>query len=277
MNKIHQWLTMNKLTLNVSKTSCLFFPASRNLHPSWEPHIYLGQCRLNFPPVVKYLGIYLDNKLKFKHHIFTLASKLRHWIGIFRKISHLMTINAKYTLYYAMFYPNVLYGIELYGSTSKALTDVIQVIQNKAIKALFGYPRLFNTQKLYHELHLSKITPLFKIRTTMLIWNLLNTCHNLHVHYTLTQVCTLMSHPYPTRDKLKFKLDFQKVSFTSSFSFKLLLLWNALPANLKSITSHTRMKDAILEYYSEGRCSGLPGWSTPCNYVKLLYINSPDC
>jgi len=43
------------------------------------------QTKIELVHIVKYLGIYLDNKLQFKHHIGMLETKLSRLLGILYK------------------------------------------------------------------------------------------------------------------------------------------------------------------------------------------------
>src|SRR5829696_8246861 len=105
---------MNKLSLNFEKTYGMFFCANRkgNL-VNFKPDIKFNDQQLIITDQFKYLGVIIDSKLSFKNHIYYLIDKLRKWITIFRKISPLLSFNAQKLLYYSMFYPNLLYGIEM--------------------------------------------------------------------------------------------------------------------------------------------------------------------
>ena len=72
--KLYDWLTANKLTLNVKKTNFVIFsPAQRKLTHLPKIKIFDNEqntsVALECKEFVKYLGILIDNNLSWKHHI----------------------------------------------------------------------------------------------------------------------------------------------------------------------------------------------------------------
>jgi hypothetical protein len=242
MNDVIHWLNMNKLSLNSDKTFGIFFNANKKSNRNivnnfYHPQISLQNSQLKFVDHMKYLGFLIDSKLSFKQHVNYLKNKLRKWIPIFGKVGPLLTTFAKNTLYNSLFYSNILYGIELYGNTSKSNIQSLQVIQNKALKALYGYNRHSTTKKLYMELGFNDISSVFKIRASILLKRLLEETESLNVHHIVKSYCNFAEHKYSLRDKKAISLKFEKPSFTSSNTFKLFLLWNSLPMQIRNVKS----------------------------------------
>jgi hypothetical protein len=245
----HNWLTMNKQSLNLEKTFGLYISANKKGNKVWLPKIMLGDTQIKTVDSIKYLGMILDDKLCFKDHINKLINKLRKWIGIFRKIRGLLNQTAKKTLYNSIFHPNLLYAIELFGNASKTTIKGLQTIQNKALRALYGYPRLYSTKDMYKELKILKIKPLFMYRATILMDKLIKQTATLNIHFTLKEYCTQMEHKYYTRKKDNFNLKFDRPSFTSSNSFRLYVLWNDIPTDIKNSQSVTTFKNDLYSYF----------------------------
>ena len=92
LRKLCDWLTANKLTLNIKKTNFVIFcPAQRKL--TFQPSItifdndknkYVSLERKEF---VKYLGIFIDQNLTsgWKHHIDHVALKISRYVGLLSK------------------------------------------------------------------------------------------------------------------------------------------------------------------------------------------------
>ena len=57
----------------------------------------------------KHLGLYLDEKLNFNHHIKEIISKVNKGIGITRKLRSILPRNALLTIYKAFIRPNIDY------------------------------------------------------------------------------------------------------------------------------------------------------------------------
>ena len=84
----------DKLILNALKSKALIIPPkTRQEAPNLE--ITIDSCQIFVVESVKYLGIYLDNKLTFGPHIFYLQSKLSRSIGIISKIKYYAELESR--------------------------------------------------------------------------------------------------------------------------------------------------------------------------------------
>ncbi|CAH2087362.1 unnamed protein product [Euphydryas editha] len=131
LRSISAWLEKNLLCLNVSKTKYMgfhvsnktSFPATINLKlHTCAPNnasTYCDCLSLERVDCVKYLGVLIDHKLKWSHHIDYLSNKVRKLTYIFRRlkiVSELETVN----LVYAALVRSVLnYCITVWGSANQ--------------------------------------------------------------------------------------------------------------------------------------------------------------
>ena len=79
LNKIDMWFNNNQLSINSSKTKFMIF-ASKKRHKNLN--VVLNQQTLEQVKTIKYLGVYLDDKLDWSKHINYLESKLAAAAGI---------------------------------------------------------------------------------------------------------------------------------------------------------------------------------------------------
>ena len=91
--KIVDWLTGNKLSLNVKKTNYIIFhPYQKRLN--YDVNIKIIDSRVNKyfnlerKEYVKYLGVMIDNHLSWKHHIYYVALIISRNIRILSKLRH---------------------------------------------------------------------------------------------------------------------------------------------------------------------------------------------
>ena len=91
--KLYDWLTSNKLTLNISKSNFVIFHPKQK-KPNYKPKICLFDnekneyATLESKEYIKYLGILIDKNLTWKHHIDTVSLKISKTVGLFAKLSH---------------------------------------------------------------------------------------------------------------------------------------------------------------------------------------------
>ena len=63
----------------------------------------------------KFLGVFIDDKLKFDMHINKLCSEVSQSIGMMRRISHLVPVKVLWILYYTLIYSRLTYAITAWG------------------------------------------------------------------------------------------------------------------------------------------------------------------
>ena len=101
MNKelkhVSDWLTANKLTLNIKKSNfVLFHPYQKKL--DYTPNLKIfdhksgTQISLESKTFVKYLGILLDNNLSWKALIDYISLKISKTIGILSRLRYYLPL-----------------------------------------------------------------------------------------------------------------------------------------------------------------------------------------
>ena len=100
--KLNEWFCVNKLSLNLKKTSFMCFT---NIKAASQPNIIFNNSLIERIHVTKFLGVMIDDKLTWKEHINHVQSKLSKSISILYRASKVLTKAALITLYYSLFYP----------------------------------------------------------------------------------------------------------------------------------------------------------------------------
>ena len=72
----------------------------------------------------KYLGIIIDDKLKWNLHIGNIYKKLMKYTSIFYKLRDKLPDQMLRGIYYAFIHSHVLYGVEIYANTKPTYCDV---------------------------------------------------------------------------------------------------------------------------------------------------------
>ena len=64
LSRISEWCTFNKLALNLEKKSEFMMITNRQVTTS--PSVYVGEDQIKKVSTVKYLGVFMDDRLKFQ-------------------------------------------------------------------------------------------------------------------------------------------------------------------------------------------------------------------
>ena len=155
---------MNKLSLNLSKTSYMLF---RNRPPDVDFNVFIELERINRVGlhVTQFLGIYIDDKLNWKYHINTVVSKLSKVASIIYRGSCLINQDGIYMLYCSLFWPYINYCSEIWGNTYATNVECITVLQKRVVRLVCGARRLDHTKPLFKQLGISKCVDLVKFKT----------------------------------------------------------------------------------------------------------------
>ena len=89
LKKLFEWLCINRLSLNISKTNFVVFHAINK--PKYPITILINKQAIEEVKFVKYLGVLIDSHLTFKAHIDELTKKIARSVGILYKLRPFVT------------------------------------------------------------------------------------------------------------------------------------------------------------------------------------------
>ena len=193
-----------------------------------------------------YLGVWLDDKMKFSTHITKIASKISSGIGIISKARNYLTTKHKTMLFNTLVLPHFNYCSNTWATTNKKYTNILEKLQRKAAKVILDKPKRTPTRDIYKQLKWLPVEDRWKINRCTAV----NKCLNNQVpeylqgHFQLTKD----THTYRTRtaDNNKVKIPkYRTVTGQRSFKYQGAIDYNSLPSSLYSDTSHKTFKNNI--------------------------------
>jgi len=240
---LYDWLCVNRLSLNVSKTNFVLFHAiSKQKFPL---SIKINNKEIEERPYIKYLGVLIDSHLTFKYHINELNKKIARSIGILYKLRPFVNLNILKSVYYAIVYPFLLYGVIVWGATSKSLLSPIFVQQKKIVRLLTFNDTFSNTPgalehspPLFYRLELLNIYDIFRKQLGKFVYLSMKSIYP----YTLIQYIRADEvHRYPTRyaSSGNIYLQYNRTSKYGLNSIQALgsRFWNVIPASIQDSLS----------------------------------------
>ena len=149
LDKLHVWLAVNKLSLNVDKTNFILFGNRKNID---NVCISMNNSIITRVRATKCLGVIIDEKLTWKDHISLVRSKLSKTVGILYRIIHLLNRSALFILYCSLFLPYLTYCAEIWGNTYKSNTQCIFLLQKKIVRIVYGANFRDHTDVIFQDL-----------------------------------------------------------------------------------------------------------------------------
>ena len=136
--KIYAWVNANKLSLNIDKTNFMLFMPKYSSHCA--NHIVINQIRIQEVKETKFLGVIIDNKLKFSAHIKYISKKIAKGNGIILKSRKVFSNETLLSLYHTFAYPYLSYCIHVWGNAYNIHLNDLIALQNKVMRIINGVP-----------------------------------------------------------------------------------------------------------------------------------------
>lgn len=227
---INDWLSNNCMKLNFAKTNFIIFYLKHRPEGIFDELNANGNI-IKRVDSAKYLGMYINTNLTWTDHISKIKQKIAPMICVLRRVGYHIPKNLRYNIYYSYIHSHLTYLVQIWGSSSTDHIGDLQILQNKALKAINHLPLLTPTNLLYDQKVLP-VTCLIDYQYMITIYKIrykLLKC-NLQMHTTLSVTERI------TRNSLNYHLPNYKLSTTqNSIFYKGLNLFNQLDNEKKDI------------------------------------------
>ena len=111
LSVVQNWFNANKLTLNIDKSSYLLYHTQKQTVPTFK--IVLNDIEIPRVKYAKFLGVWMDDQLKWDIHTNKLLTKLKCGIGMLKHSKHLLSPKAKKLLYFGQIHSNLCYSLSI--------------------------------------------------------------------------------------------------------------------------------------------------------------------
>ena len=169
INKVTEWLAANKLSLNISKSNMVTFSLLQNKIPM---NIKIDNIPLTKKQCVKYLGVFIDEKLNWKNHIQHVDLKLSKGIGLLSKIRHYVPNSVLKSLFYSFINPYINYSLLNWSCTATTNLNCIRVKVKKAIRIISFKSKQEHTTPLFKKLNILPLDSSIKLKQATFMWKL---------------------------------------------------------------------------------------------------------
>ncbi len=165
--KLSQWFQVNKLSLNVVKTNFIVF-GRKKLTCSFS--IKINEVDIEKVEIVKYLGVYIDEKLTWKYHINYLERKIARNLSIIYRCKYLLPVHNLKMLYSTLILPYVFYCAEIWGNTYKSRLKKLHILQKRAMRYITKSHYLAHTDILFHDTKFLKLDEIIEYKTCLIVY-----------------------------------------------------------------------------------------------------------
>ena len=134
---IRNWLTANKLSLNIAKTEYVLIGSRQKLNNvSKQPNVVIGDRPIERVRDCKILGVQIDESLTWEKHIDQIAKKISSGISAIRKLRNFANRDTLVSVYNALIQPHFDYCCEVWDSLGSGLAQRLQKLQNRCARII---------------------------------------------------------------------------------------------------------------------------------------------
>ncbi len=244
--KIVKWLQVNKLSLNVKKTHYLIFHAGKSCG-NYNANVVINGEVIQRTQTTKFLGVVLDDKLKWTNHCQYIKGKIARGLGILVKARKVLSLKTITSLYYSFLYPYIIYGIEVWGTTYDYNINALLKLQKRAVriltgssfnshsKVLFNRCNILQIQKIYINYVMIFMFKYIQHKLPSMFNEMFQLNQNIHEHYTRQQNKLHVPRPNTT-------------AVSKSIRYRGVFLWNTLSTNFKTNVTLFTFKKELKRY-----------------------------
>ena len=232
LESVSKYMLSNQLHINMSKSVYMHFKPCLNFSDRLtcarvheygsESVVKIGNQKLKKVDKVKFLGVIIDEDLKWEPHVQHLTQKLNSALVMIKRIIKFIPKSEYMKIYDALFKSHLSYGISSWGAIPFNKLQGIFSIQKRCIRLLFGSEYSYDHSGYYetcartrtYEEHTNKKN--FCLEHTKPLFNKFNllSVYNLYTYHTFLDVYKILKTHTPISLFSLFKLSNRNINFT---------------------------------------------------------------
>ena len=240
-NKVFNWLAANKLVINLTKTHSMLFT---NKHGNLKLPLKIQNIDIEEKSETSFLGVIIDNKLTWKHHIKHITNKISKSIAILRLLRHKFQKNILRMVYMSLIFSYINYCNLIWGGACKSSLDSLYLLQKKAIRIVNNSEYLAHTDPIFKSLGILNIYQVFKLNCVLFAYKCLKTSQYPDFKKKIQKSSSI--HSYKTRTNDLFRPPTERLELCQrSYLYQSVTLWNIISADIKILNCIINFKKKV--------------------------------
>ena len=242
LQQLKQYMTVNHLKLNETKTQIIVFGNERfkkqiTLHGTF---LAKGEC-IRFDDKIKYLGVFFDSFMTLENQIQSVVSVSYASLRKISSIRNCLSRSNLESLVHAFISSHLDYCNLLYMNLPKKLLNKLQKLQNAAIRIIFNVRSRPPVSSFYRQLHWLNIEQRIIFKCMLLVYKCI---HGLAPH-DLNDMLVIRNVNNFTLQNTFFK---QSKYGKRAFVYYASRYWNIIPIDIRCISTLLSFKTALKSY-----------------------------
>ena len=240
-SKVLEWLTANKLIINLQKTHLMVFTNKKRPH---SISLNINGNTILETTETKFLGVILDNQLSWHAHVKHISNKISKSAAILRILRDIFPLHILKTLYLTLVLPYFNYCNLVWGSAYKNTLKPLVILQKKCIRLICKAEYLDPTDPLFKSTKLLKLSQIWELNCAKFVYNCFNS--TAYSNFKDIMIQNSQIHQHNTRRRNDLRTPFERLELCrNSFVVKGIKLWNDIPKEIKLANSMQYFKSKI--------------------------------
>ena len=260
-----KWFNNNNLPVNLLKTICMLTSHSSNLNKMADAdnilNLSLHDAPLSQVTVCPYLGIQLDQCLKWDAHVLNLCKKVASKLSVLNRLRNILSREMLSRQYLLCIQPCIDYAISVWGTYSKQLKDMITRLQHRAARIVTGIFDFINFRaaNLMENLGWHSFDKRRDYFTATMMFKCINGLAPLRLTNELSVIGDAHSANTRASSNGNILVPMPHVEqFRNSFKYRGAVLWNTLPRDIREAQNIDEFKYRYRKHYLTKRLNYHP-------------------
>ena len=241
-----KWYKNNSLKINPTKTEVIIFGSKRNHNQKMDIKIKEGNTISYIQSVekMKILGVTMDSKLTWEHHIKSVKSKTCRIIANIARTRSSLPLKSRRTLYDALVTPHFNYADVVWDGTTCGLSQYLQKAGNFGARSLLGRKKWESATEALRTLNMMPLAKKREVHLGVMAHKLVNSRGPSELTLTYQDLIA-RKHGHNTRSTSKGDmrtLARRTSRFDKSTLQRAIKLWNSIPLNIRNTENTSNFK-----------------------------------
>ena len=247
LKKVVDWLSANKLSLNVKKTHCIIFRSYKK-KIDCNSKLLINSVEIRQAESTKFLGIIIDQNLTWKYNTTYIRGKMSRGIGIICKARKFSKLDTLLNLYYSFIQPYMTYCIEVWGGMSKTYMSSLFKIQKKVVRIITCSPATAHSAPIFQKLKILPIEKLYLLFVNLFMYKFVTNC--LPDIFSDMFICNQNIYDRVTRQACKLHVPKVKLlQSKKSIRYFGVIVWNYTSDHINYSCSYNTFKNRLKVHY----------------------------
>ena len=153
LNILNRWLTLNRLSLNISKLKFIKIDSNQRLSNLDSISVTVDDKPIEEVSSFTYLGVIINKHLTWQDHVEYISGKINKKLGLLRRIRTCLPLEARLFFFNSYILPIFDYADIIWGDRgNKTLMSQLQILHNKAARIFLDLPQFVSATEPLNKL-----------------------------------------------------------------------------------------------------------------------------